>query len=254
MENYKVIRAFYKSFSQPIWKIQIDERFETLGLETRDFQEGIPLFSLIDLRMNATIAQDHPHPEKDWTLAGVHKHWLILRKVGRDSPYGLGVRVWDAASKVLLWEAPHLRFLSLQNGLLECKGASIVSGISQFLEIESGQPRRKPVNEAEPATYLQIPSLYEGKLPDGLVKYDAIMPIHHLVLNHTEIFAFHEYTDPISQVVMHVRWMILKHKEVVLDEIIISPLEKQLPELFFAFKEQLFFIGNNKKEFVSYLV
>ena len=128
---------------------------------------------------------------------------------------------------------------------------NFASGYEQHVDIDTGALTHinKPTNRRS-APDIIIPQRYTLELPAPLANYVIQGEILHCRIGSKQLFAFHEVTPQSYRV----RLVIYSGLNILSDEIVLTGLTKMIPELFFAIGRQLFFVGDNKREIVSYLV
>jgi len=251
MDKYTLKTAFRKSFLGVVWRIEADTATGILAIETRDPDTGVPSFAAIEYSTGISLIDEIQYGDRNWALAGVTDGKLILRAWGQNTPEGAGVACIDATTGNVLWEQFNYTLVSLENRQLVVRHRNFASGYEQYLTPLDGSltKKNKVINKpTEPE--IVLPKRYIGDTPLFLEGYDIKGELFFCSVEDRNVWAFHEADDPTYRI----RLVVSRGLKMLKDRIVVSDLPKMAPELFFRIKDQLFFIGDNKREIVAYLV
>jgi len=246
-------QAFLHRFTGTIWKMDVYEEAGLLAVEWRETSTGSPCFAVIHYPSGRLISNNLSYGNRWWTLAGISREHLILQYYPEPNQARTqGVVLIDFENGKPTYEAFNMQFQELvSEGMIVRQNTTLTTGLS--LINEAGQLLKSHVDLSETVPLKRnvkaaTPSLYPPLIPltDQLVEG----PYFHLEHEEADFWAFHEKTGTGYRLML----VVCKEQQVVFTEIL-DPLLSQLqPEVFFIIDRQLFFIRNNKQEFVSYFV
>jgi hypothetical protein len=251
--------AFSTSLPYAIWQIRWDPVQKRFGIETRHPDDGGAYLFYLDAKKGVLLQKEYPMgyplPDKAWTLVGIWDGIFLARKMGQQQPYALGIMAIDARNGQVIWELPHMRFVKQEGPWVACQIASMVSGPLQWVHLQEGKLQQQPTTyTAIEETLIEGPELYTAEAPEWVKPYQPIGDIYRMHLNGGMLWCFQYVKKCENSSGYFVRWMGVKEEKICFEEDILGPLPQLLPEIFFKIDQQLFLIGNNKREFVSYLV
>lgn len=251
MDKYTLKTAYQKSFLGIVWRMEADTTEHLLAVETRDKDSGAPAFSVFDYRTGTTLIHEKTYGDRNWTLAGTARRKLIIRAYGSNSPDGAGIACMDADHGTINWEQFNYTLLHVDRQQVAVRHRNFAGGYEQYLDIDTGNLTPFNTSASKPTgPEIVLPQQYSGNAPEVLDGFTIHGDIFHCPIGSKETWAFHEKTESGYRV----RLVITSGLAVLADRIILSDLTAITPELFFVIGSHLFFIGNNKREIVSYLV
>lgn len=251
MDKYTLKTAFRKSFLGVVWRIEADTASSILAVETRNADTGIPSFSTIGYDTGMPLVDEKPYGDRTWSLAGIIDGKLILRAWGQNTPEGAGIACIDATTGDIRWEQFNYTLVALENRQLVVRHRNFAAGYEQRLNPADGNLTQ--INNSANKPYgaeIVLPQRYVGDTPLFLENYALQGTLFFCHIKDRTVWAFHEADNHAYRIKL-----IVSHGlKVLSDEVVVSGLSKMAPELFFTINDQLFFIGDNKREIVSYLV
>ena len=251
MDKYTLKTAFKKSFLGIVWRIEVDTAENLIAVETRNQDSGAPAFSTFDYRTGRSFIQEQPYGDRNWTLAGTADRKLIIRAYGTSSPEGAGIACMDAQSGVVLWEQFSYNLIHVAPTQIAVRHRNFAAGYEQYLDIQTGNLTPFNTSADKPTEpKLVLPQQYNGDLPEVLENFKVHGDIFYSSIGTKKAWAFHEK----EEAGYRVRLVITSGITLLSDQVILSGLPALTWELFFVIGQHLFFIGNNKREIVSYLV
>ena len=187
--------AFSKVFSGRIWRIKTDEPAQLLAVETRNQDNGHPLFSVIHYPSGQVLLDEYPYGDRWWTVADIAGERLLLQAMSADGPQTYGLAALHSLTGEVAWEAFQYRFLAVtQNGI--AVQHRTVSGTSpSLLDVSSGALISTSVtpDELSPLPVdVTLPRVFAQPPPAWLSSYPIEGPLFHITMNDRDIFAFHE--------------------------------------------------------------
>ncbi|WP_257656733.1 DUF4905 domain-containing protein [Parapedobacter lycopersici] len=253
MDKYKLKTAFQKSFLGLIWRIEVDTRSGLMAVETRDVASGGPRFSVFQYASGNAWLEEFPYGDRNWTLAGIVNGLLLLRAYGAQSPDSAGIACINAADGEILWEQFNYTLLAVQGDTLLVRHRNFSAGYEEHLQVTDGTPlRQRPVQlqDMPSGEALRIPQPYTGEYPGFLAHFAIHGDLHYCNTGSYQVWAFHETAGPGYRI----RLAVSDISGLIDERIVITGLTKMIPELFFMIGSQIFLIGDNKQEIVSYLL
>ncbi|GGC45819.1 hypothetical protein GCM10011386_42610 [Parapedobacter defluvii] len=251
MDKYTLKTAFRKSFLGMVWRIEADTTATLLAIETRNEDTGMPLFSAIEYDSGVPFMDEKPYGDRTWSLAGIVEDNLILRAWGQHTPDGAGIACINATTGDVLWEQFNYTLVAIQHRQLVVRHRNFASGYEQRMNPLDGNltqinnPATKP-----DAPKIVLPERYRDDKPLFLERYPIQGDLFYCQVGDRMVWAFHEVSDH----TYCIRIAVSRGLKMLADRVMVSGLARMAPELFFMINNQVFFIGDNKREIVSYLV
>ncbi|MFC3196310.1 DUF4905 domain-containing protein [Parapedobacter deserti] len=251
MDKYTLKTVFRKSFLRLIWRIEVDTASGLLAVETREDRTGNPSFSALDYRTGTSCIHEIPYADRNWTLAGIADGKLVVKAFGQNSPESAGIACIDAHNGEVVWEQHSYVLLALQGSQLIVRHRNYAGGFEQRLDLHTGDLTQINNSADKPAgPEIVLPKRHIADPPVFLQRYRIHGDVFQCTVGLNEVWAFHEREHQTYQV----RMVISNGLSVLDDNVVMEGLTKMAPELFFAIADQLFLIGDTKREIVSYLV
>lgn len=251
MDKYTLKTAFRKSFSGIVWRIEADLTAGILAVETRDEDTGHPSFSAMEYATGTFRFHEKQYGDRNWSLAGVVDGLLILRAWGQNTPEGAGITSINATTGAILWEQFNYTLVAIENQQLVVRHRNFASGYEQYLRPHDGNlVSQNSTRDTSVTPNIGLPARHVGTVPRLLDGYDVKGDLFSYHRGDQTVWAFHEANDHTYRV----RLVVSHDSDIQADTIVVANLSKMAPELFFAIDNHLFFIGDNKREIVAYLV
>ncbi len=252
MDKYTLKTIFAKSFSGVIWRIEADTAAKTLAIESRSPEGGLPAFSVIRYTDGYSWVHERAYGDRQWTMAGIAEGCLLLRAMGQREPNAPGIACLSCTSGETRWENFSHTFMAMQAGSIYARPRNIASGYDAYLDILTGQAMDSPHTVTKPPSQSEIllPTPTTN-LPDAIATSHCVVgTVFHFPFGDKDGWAFHVRQDD----GFAVKLFITQQLDLLETRTLMTGLEKMVPEIFFVIDRQLFFIGGNKQEIVSYLV
>lgn len=244
-------KVFQKKFPNNIWKIEIDIFHNYLAIEVRDKQTTLPQYTVFDFSGQLISSSSYIPLEKEWMMEGIQKGFIILKKVGENTPVKEGIRVIHSNSGQEVFTNYEYQLLDVYEDYIKVRHRSVVSGNELYLRIEDGTlhsnrdidithlPRNGVIF---PIVYNKTPHFFSAeKITDYLWLSKA---------GEHYIWCYHQHESDSYCLVLAVSDL----NQVLYREVIIDRLERMIPQPYFQVGRNLFFLSQNKQEIVSYLV
>lgn len=243
-------KAFQKDFIENIWKIEVNGYRDQIAVEIRDSQTTEPTYHILRFEDGAEIMQYRPG-EKDWTIEGVQKDYLILKKVGEQTPTKEGIQIIDIRTQKPLFTSYEYVLLDVCEDYLHVRHRSFTSGGEKLITLTTGEefPVSDNIIARYPKNRVCFPLPYDNP-PEFLTQRDKQKDLWVSKLSDTYLWCYH--TQQNDGYDLHIA---VSNLERILDETIIqSAIPKMFPQPYFRVGNQIFFMADNKHEIVSYLV
>lgn len=251
MDKYTLKNIFKKSFVGVVWRMEADTANGLFAVETRQVDGGTAAYSVIRYETGEFLLHEIAYGDRNWTLVGFVEGRILLRALGTDTPMAPGITCLDAYSGRVIWEQFNYVWLGLDGGEVIARHRNFAGGYEQRLDVHSGQIEQKRNIPNKPtAPPIVLPELHYGQSPAFLAKYSIYSDLVCCRVADKVVWGFHEKMGQHYQI----RLVISNDIRVLADPIVLSGLERMIPELFFMIGSHLFMIGNNKREIIAYLV
>ncbi|MGV3760998.1 DUF4905 domain-containing protein [Parapedobacter sp.] len=251
MDKYTLKTVFKKSFLGVVWRIEADTANGLLAIETRDRETGHPSFSAFDYQTGTLFIDEKPYGDRNWAMAGITGRTLVLKALGQNDPNGAGVACIDIDHGDILWEQFNYVLVRVGTRQHTVRHRNFAGGYEQYFDATSGNLTTFNKTAAKPPVAdIVIPQRYEHGIPRYLAGYPIHGDVFYCQIGQKRLWGFHEAI----QQAFRIRLVITDNLMVLADPIVLTGLAKMAPELFFMIGQQVFIIGDNKREIVSYLV
>lgn len=253
MDKYTLNSGILKNFLRPIWRIEVDPAYHLMAVESRAVREGAFFITVMDYSSGYCFLDEQQLtlPDIHWVLAGIRSGIVVVRRMFPTSPLDAGICCFEAKTGELLWERYDLILDDLVGDWLGVRQRNWAFGQGSWVSIHDGQASEKfPPPNKPSVSDIVIPMVYLGNVPAVLHGYLWVGELWHAKCAANEVWAFHEDENGRYRI----RMLITNGVGLVHDEIILSDLDKMLPEIFFIVGNRVFFVGDNKRDLISYLV
>lgn len=243
-------KAFQKDFIENIWKIEVNGYQEEIAVEIRDSQTTMPSYHILRFEDGSEKMQYSPD-EKEWTMEGIQKDYLILKKVGEQTPTKEGIQIINTKTQKPVLISYEYVLLDVVEDYLHVRHRQFTSGGEQLIAIKTGEVFA--LNDATVRSYPKnrvcFPLTYDNP-PDFLSDDDKRQDLWISKLSNAYLWCYH--TRCSSGYDLHIA---VSDLESIHDEVVVqSGIAKMFPQPYFQVGNQLFFMADNKHEIVSYLV
>lgn len=243
-------KAFQKEFPNNIWKIEVDTFCNYLVIETRDAHTTMPQYTVLDFDGHI-IMEGYSPSAKDWMLEGIQKGFIILKKVGENTPVKEGIQAIHAISGQEVFTSYEYQLLDVYEDYIKVRHRNVISGNEQFIHIKDGMLRSVHEIDTEhlPLNRVVFPVIYHSK-PKILSKENFTDHIWLSKARDHYIWCYHQHQPEGYCLILILSDLNqILHRQVILDS-----MEKMILQPYFQVDQQLFFLSHNKQEIVSYLV
>ncbi len=243
-------KAFQKDLIENIWKIEVNGYGDEIAVETRDSQTTNPTHHILRFA-DGTELMRYATGEKDWTMEGIQKDFLILKKVGEQTPVKEGIQVIQISTQKPVWISYEYVLIDVLEDYLHIRPRNLTTGGEQFVDINTGEvcPVNQTILQKYPKNRVSFPLPYDN--PPDFFPTDHI-PRDLWISKLPEAYLWCYHTQQVNGYDLHIA---ISDLEAIHDEAIVQrAIPKMFPQPYFQVGNQIFFMADNKHEIVSYLV
>jgi hypothetical protein len=243
---------FSIKFGGIIWKIEVNDKYGLIAIESRSLESKKTSFSVINYKTGEILIKEKIFQETwNLNLAYIAEKNLILTAYGQTgSPESKGIISVNNNDAELLWKHYNLSLNKANDEGLQVFDPRInPRRLTWISHINGENIAESDKIEHNNETLIHPEFKTQFSIPDFILREEIIGDISVLCVRDLTIISFHEKVQNIIQQ----RLLVYQDDTILLDEILISGIQKLQPESFFMQKNHLFCI-RNKNEIVSYLV
>lgn len=239
-----------EKFSGLIWKVKIHVS-GLIAIESRNSDSKEVSFSVFNFLSGETYFKEKVYDESwNLSLAYLTGSNLILNGYEHaDSPESKGIISVDVNTGSVIWQKFNVSLNSIQENGLEVFDPRLQPRKYQWIDHLKAEPIPVPFDLKENIGILFPQASHSGILPPFISQNEIIGDISGLVYADYVFVSFHEKKNSNMQQ----RMVVYQGDRILLDDILISDIQKLQPEAFFIQQNHLFYI-RNKQEIISYLV
>jgi hypothetical protein len=241
-----------EKFDGIIWKIEINEKYDLIAIETRNIKLRKTYFSVFNYYTGNILLKEKSFQEPwNLNLAYINNSVLIITANNQEgSPESKGIISVNIQNAEILWEHYNLSLNTINDLGLQVFDPRISPRRLFWINHLNGENTSEIKNITYVNQSLLLPDLKnQFSFPDFILKEEIVGEISVLNFMDKTIISFHEKIKNNIQL----RLLVYQYNSILLDEILISDIQKLQPESFFIQKNHLFYI-RNKNEIVSYLL
>jgi hypothetical protein len=248
----KLSPIFSEKFEGIIWKVEVNEKYNLIAIESRTFESKKTSFSVINYRTGEISLKEKTFKDLwNLNLAYVTENNLIItafNDVG--SPESKGIISVNFQDNQVLWEHYNLSLNSVNDDGLQVYDPRINPRRLSWISHLKGESITDCLQKDQSKASILLPEFNNQFLiPDFISREEIVGDLSVLDVRGLKIISFHEK----NQNNIQQRLLVYQDDTILLDEILIRDIQKLQPESFFMEKNHLFYI-RNKNEIVSYFV
>ncbi|MBL1407295.1 hypothetical protein [Sphingobacterium faecale] len=250
MNKYTINKAFEKHFPFPIWKIEVDCSNNCLAIEYRNPTDTLPSFAVVTFEGD-TLLENYTALEKEWTIASIQDDYLIFKRFGASSPIQAGIQVLHIPSQSIIFCYQEYVIKGVYEGIIKAAHRSIPSGIDYYIDLKTGIVDSGARSSLHlPHNNITYPISYQGYVPDFIESFSFEDQIWLQPYKEIFIWSYHKKNNNSFDL-----YLSLSTKNEILDnKIILTGLDRLIPQPYFQVKGHIFFLSNTKQEIATYLV
>ena len=252
LNNDKLNPSIFEKFKGLIWKIKINNKTGLMAIESRNLELKQVYFTVFDIH-NGKINFKEKSYEEVWNLSLAHigkENLLITGFEHSGSLESKGILSVNLKDGSLIWQKFNMRLNQVNESELQVYDPRIYPRKYSWIDHLTAENLNHPIQNTPESNSIILPEIENPfKLPE-FIKHQKIRS-EFLTLIYKDIYfvSFHEQiADFIQQ-----RLIVYQGTNILLDDILISGIQKLQPEAFFIQHDQLFYI-RNKHEIISYLI
>jgi hypothetical protein len=243
---------FSIKFGGIIWKIELNDNYDLIAIESRSLESKKTSFSVINYKTGEILIKEKIFKETwNLNLAYITEKNLILTAYGQPgSPESKGIISVNIKDAEVLWEHYNLSLNKVNDEGLQVYDPRInPRRLTWISHIKGKDISESDKIEHNNETLIHPEFRTQFSIPDFILREEIVGDLSVLCVRDFTIISFHEKVQNNIQQ----RLLVYQDDTILLDEILISGIQKLQPESFFMQKNHLFYI-RNKNEIVSYLV
>jgi len=252
LNTHKLSPIFSEKFEGIIWKIEVNEKYDFIAIESRTLESKKTSFSVINYKSGEVLIKEKIFQETwNLNLAYIAEKNLVITAFNQaGSPESKGVISVNIQDAEILWEHYNLSLNRVTNEGLQVYDPRINPRRLSWISHIKGEDITESDNiENSNETLIHPEIRTQFSIPDFISREEIVGDLSVLSVQNLTIISFHEKVQNNIQQ----RLLVYQDDTILLDEILISGIQKLQPESFFMQKNHLFYI-RNKNEIVSYLV
>lgn len=246
-------KAFSHLMDGTIWRMDIHEHSGLLAIEWRN-KNGEPKFTVIHYPTGDRLLDAFSYGDRWWTLAAItSKHLLLHHFPQPENAQTRGLVAIQMDTGAISWEHFNLQFEAISQEGIVVKSPFAGNNQVSVLNEQTGELlirqtqlddlvfEERHIQSAFPTAQSPSISLSDEKIAG---------PYFYLANGSKEFWAYHEQQQKGFKLMLSV----VEKNHIIFQICLADKLLHLLPETFFMINKQLFFIGDNKQEIVSYFV
>jgi len=243
---------FSIKFGGIIWKIEVNDKYGLIAIESRSLESKKTSFSVINYKTGEVLIKEKIFQET-WNLSLAYiaeKNLIITAFNQAGSPESKGIISVNIQDAEVLWEHYNLSLNKVSDEGLQVYDPRINPRRLSWISHIHGENIAESVKiEQNYETLIHPEFRTQFSIPDFILREEIVGDLSVLCVRDLTIISFHEKVQNNIQQ----RLLVYQDDTILLDEILIGDIQKLQPESFFMQKNHLFYI-RNKNEIVSYLV
>jgi len=252
VDKYTLKPSLTEKFEGIIWKIETDDKEPVIAIETRNIADRKTYYSAFNyLTGNCLFKEITVDDSWIWGLDRVHNGFVFLHSyINDNSPEHAGIIALNTSGKIA-WSHFNKTLEDITEQGLLVYNPKIQPKIFNVISADNGQTLAGDTSSAPLFQEVIIPDMKIDPADFGYVLPNNIsVPFFYKHYNHKDILVYHTQT----QNLFTQQLIVCQAESILFKDILAVDIQKMNPEAFFIQRNHLFYIRNNKQEFVSYLV
>lgn len=239
-----------EKFSGLIWKIVVHTS-GLLAVETRNKDLKQVLFSAFNFITGKTYFKEQGFVES-WNLSlafAGERNVILIGYENSNTPQSKGILSVNIVNGKTFWQKFNISLNQAQDKALQVYDSRLQPKKYYWIDHLTAEVVAEP-SPADDCTPILFPKSYNAYEIPSFVEHGSLAgEISVLIYNDKVFLSFHET----SLGYLKQRLVVYQHDKILIDDILISGIQKLQPEAFFIQQNHLFYI-RGKEEIVSYLV
>ncbi|MBC7915665.1 MAG: DUF4905 domain-containing protein [Pyrinomonadaceae bacterium] len=252
-DKNKLIPSLSIAFKGIIWRVETDDKLPIVAIETRDISNRITYYSAFNFQTGACLFKEVTVQDSwFWSINRIHKGLIFLHSyVHEGSPEHKGIIAINL-SGTIEWQHFHKTLEDVAAQGLIIYNPKIQPKSFELASPEDGSTIHSNVKDYQ---YIERDIIIPDVVDDfvGISNFlpeNSFGPIFFTHFNFKNIMVYHikneNYFDQ--------QLAVYQDGELLLEDNLALGIQKLNPEAFFIERSHLFYIRNDKHDFVSYLV
>lgn len=245
-------QVFCHKFIGLIWRIIINEEIEYIAIENRELNSKKVSISVLNYKTGKFHFKEKifAEPLNANLVYASPKSILLKLNEHSENIESKGLIAVDIYSGELMWEHYNLSMNEVNSNGVQVFDPKIFPRKYFWIDHLKGEIIPSPEIIKNQNSHLLFPKMEKSDIiPKSLIQGHIQGEVSFMNFNEKKMISFHETFES----TMQQRLIVYQGDKKLLDNILISDIQKLQPESFFILNKQLFYI-RNKDEFVSYFV
>jgi hypothetical protein len=245
-------QVFCHKFVGLIWRIIINEEIEYIAIENRELNSKKVSISVLNYKTGKFHFKEKIFAEPLHANLAYASPKSIIIKLNEHSENieSKGLIAVDIYSGEIMWEHYNLSVNEVNSNGIQVFNPKMFPRKYFWIDHLKGELIPNPEIIKNQISHLLFPKIETSDIiPKSIIHGDIQSEVFFMSFYEKNLISFHE----IFESTMQQRLIVYQGDKILLDNILISGIQKLQPESFFILNKKLFYIIN-KDEFVSYFV
>lgn len=253
VDKYTLKPSLIEKFDGIIWKIETDDKEPIVAIETRNIADRKTYYSAFNYQNGECLFKEITVENSWlWSIHRVHNNMVLLHSYKNDnSPEHAGIIAVNNKGEIL-WSHFNQTLEDVTDLGLLVYNPKIQPRSLQIIATDTGELLAGNISSAIPLYQnVVLPDInVDASVFNSVLPVDVIMPFFYKHHKGKDIFVYHTR----SQNLYTQQLIVSQLENIIFKDSLATDIQKMNPEAFFIQRNHLFYIRNNKQEFVSYLV
>lgn len=252
VDKYTLKPSLTEKFEGIIWKIETDDKEPVIAIETRNIADRKTYYSAFNYLTGDCLFKEITVEDSWlWGLDRVHNGFVFLHSfINDNSPEHSGIIALDTTGEIA-WTHYNKTLEDITDQGLLVYNPKIQPKTFNLISAEDGHNLAGNTSSASLFQEVILPDMHINAANfEYAFPHNINVPFFHKHYNHKDIFVYHSQ----NQNLFTQQLVVYQANSILFKDILAADIQKMNPEAFFIQRSHLFYIRNNKQEFVSYLV
>ncbi|WP_395625518.1 DUF4905 domain-containing protein [Daejeonella sp.] len=250
--SFELEQVFSQKFIGLIWRIMINEETAYIAIENRELTSKKVSISVLNYKTGIFHFKEKLFAEPlNANLAYASPKSILLKlNESSESFESKGLIAVDIYTGEIMWEHYNLCLNDVKSYGIQVFDPRIFPRKYLWIDHLKGEIIQNLEINKNKYSNLLFPKMVDNNIiPKSIIHGDLQGEVFFMNFNEKNLISFHERFEGMMQQ----RLIVYQGDNILLDNILISDIQKLQPESFFILNKQLFYI-RNKDEIVSYFV
>ncbi|MEJ7780236.1 MAG: DUF4905 domain-containing protein [Daejeonella sp.] len=241
-----------EKFSGLIWKIKIQEQLGLIAIESRNSDLKQVAFTVLNFISGVVHFKEISYNEQwNLSLAFIGEKNVVINGYGHsDRPESKGIMSVSLADGSVLWERFNISLNEVHESGIQVYDPRFQPRKYSWIDHLTSDTIVAQSREPVAGSTIVFPEIDNAINIPSFIKHEQIAgDISALLFANKTILSFHETKDGFFQQ----RLIVYQEDKILIDDILISGIQKLQPEAFFIQQNHLLYI-RDKQEIISHLV